>query len=257
MFTHQRVKVIFLVSAVALVALRFVFEIHPFWIFALIIVFVCVTTLGVFNLSLGYFHPVKSGGDQKGTKISLTFDDGPVPEKTKKILKILADHEVPATFFCIGSRVAANPEVVKEIDSKGHLIGNHTFTHSPTIDFFPKARISRELLDTDEMIFEILQKRPRYFRPPYGITNPMIARAVKEGKYVMVGWRLRSFDTMIKDSAKLFKRTARSLKAGDVVLFHDYSDSMITMLPRFLQHVREKGLSIVPLNELLNEKPYR
>jgi peptidoglycan-N-acetylglucosamine deacetylase len=257
MSTYQRVKILVLLAAAVLIVLNLFSEISIFWTLILIFLYVLVVTLGVFNLSLGFFSPVKYHGDKNGKAVALTFDDGPIDGKTEKILKILADHQIQAAFFCIGSRVAENAELVKEIDKAGHLIGNHTFTHSSTIDFFPAHKIKRELTDTDEMIFEILQKKPRFFRPPYGITNPMIGRAVKDGKYLMVGWTLRSFDTIIKDPVKLFARAARSLKGGDIILFHDYSDSMISMLPRFLALAKEKGLKIVRLDELLNEKPYR
>jgi peptidoglycan-N-acetylglucosamine deacetylase len=257
MSIYQRVKILVLLAAAALIALNLFGDISILWTLTLIFLYVLVVTLGVFNLSWGFFNPVRYHGDKNGKAVALTFDDGPIDSKTEKILEILADHQVQAAFFCIGSRVAQSPEVIKKIDEAGHLLGNHTFTHSSTIDFFPTHKIKRELTDTDEMIFEVLQKKPRFFRPPYGITNPMIARAVKDGKYLMVGWTLRSFDTIIKDPAKLFARAARSLKGGDIILFHDYSDSMVSMLPQFLALAKEKGLKIVRLDELLNEKPYR
>jgi peptidoglycan-N-acetylglucosamine deacetylase len=257
MSNYQRVKIFILLAAVAVVVLSLFTEVSMGWTLILVVSYITIVSLGVFNLSWGFFTPVKYRGNRSSNMIALTFDDGPVEGKTEKVLQILKEYQVQAAFFCIGSRVAENPELLKKIDAGGHIIGNHTFTHSTTIDFFPVGRIKRELADTDEMICEVLEKKPRFFRPPYGITNPMIGRAVKDGKYLVVGWSLRSFDTMIKDPTKLFNRAARSLKGGDIILFHDYSDSMITMLPRFLELVKEKGLKIVPLDALLNEKPYR
>jgi peptidoglycan-N-acetylglucosamine deacetylase len=257
MSIYLKVKILFLVATLALVVLSIFQGISIWFIVIVVALYFAVVSFGVFNLWAGFFVPVKYRGDKNTQTIALTFDDGPVPGKTEKILAILREHHVNASFFCIGSRVATHPEVLNNIDKQGHLVCNHTFSHSTTIDFFPASRIIRELLDTDEAIYEVLGRRPVFFRPPYGITNPMIAAAVKAGKYLVVGWSLRSFDTLIKDPERLMNRAARSLKAGDIILFHDYSDSTIAILPSFIKHVQEKGFKIVRLDALLNEKPYR
>ena len=84
----------------------------------------------------------------------------------------------------------------------------------------------------------------------------MLATAVKRGGFTVVGWSVRSFDTVIKDRAKLLRRVTKSLKAGDVVLFHDFSESTLDILPDFIKHVSEVGLKIVRVDKLLNEKAY-
>jgi peptidoglycan/xylan/chitin deacetylase (PgdA/CDA1 family) len=153
--------------------------------------------------------------------------------------------------------VTGNEALVERIDREGHLIGNHSFHHKATFGFQSQSGVRQELLLTEEAIADILGKRPRLFRPPFGVTNPMIARAARKSKSVTIGWSVRSFDTIISDPAKLYRRITQRLKPGDIILFHDYSKSMISVLPAFLQHVHDTGLKIVSLEELLNEKAYR
>jgi peptidoglycan/xylan/chitin deacetylase (PgdA/CDA1 family) len=254
-FEHLKISVLILLGG--LVILDFFLGVSPL-IFAIpVIIFIAIASAGAFIMSWQLFVPVRYKGESGHKGIALTFDDGPIAGKTEKVLKILNDRKLTAAFFCIGNRVAQNPDLLRRINDEGHLVGNHTFTHTPAFDFASASKVTRELSDTDAMIEEILEKKPRFFRPPYGVTNPMIGRAVKTGKYTVVGWSIRSFDTIIKDPAKLFKRTARSLEEGDIILFHDFSDSMLAILPDFLDHVEKKGLKIVRLDELLNEKPYR
>jgi peptidoglycan/xylan/chitin deacetylase (PgdA/CDA1 family) len=118
-------------------------------------------------------------------------------------------------------------------------------------------RVARELADTDEAIRSAIGQTPRFFRPPYGVTNPMIARVVNRKQYTAVGWSVRSFDTVTDDRAKLLERVTRSLKGGDVVLFHDHCESTLEILPAFFEHVSRLGLKIVRIDELIGEKAYR
>ena len=117
-------------------------------------------------------------------------------------------------------------------------------------------KISKELRDTDKAIEKVIHKKPNFFRPPYGVTNPMVATAVKKGGYKTIGWTVRSFDTMTKNGNVLLDRITKSLKGGDVILFHDYSAATVEILPAFLEEVTKLGLKIVRVDELLKEKAY-
>lgn len=225
------------------------------WYVAVVLVYLSIGALGATMLSLQYFVPSHVRGSRTDA-IALTFDDGPIPGKTEKILALLHARGIPATFFCIGHRVAANPQLVATIHTEGHLLGNHSYWHGKTFDMQTAGTIASELHQTDDALATIIGRRPRFFRPPYGVTNPMVARAVRLGGYTVVGWSVRSFDTVIKDQAKLLTRVTRSLKGGDIVLFHDYSDSMLDVLPAFLDHVAKLGLKVVRVDELLQEKGY-
>lgn len=231
---------------------------HPVsigWYVALAVLYVSIGALGATVLSLQYFVPAQVRG-KRTDAIALTFDDGPIAGKTEKILALLHARGIPAAFFCIGHRVAANPTLAATIHAEGHLLGNHSYWHGKTFDMQAARTIASELHQTDDILATVIGHRPRFFRPPYGVTNPMVARAVRLGGYTVVGWSVRSFDTVIEDRAKLLQRITRSLKGGDIVLFHDYSDSMLDVLPAFLDHVTKLGLKVVRVDELLQEKGY-
>lgn len=228
----------------------------PVWSYVLVVLaFILVQAYGSAVLSAQFFMPVKYKADSANC-IALTFDDGPVPGKTEEILKMLASHHVKAAFFCIGHRVADNPALTKRVFDAGHLIGNHSYWHRATFDLQTAGKIGKELRDTDESILKAIGVKPILFRPPYGVTNPMVASAVKKGGYTTVGWSVRSFDTVIKDGEVLKKRITRSLKGGDVILLHDYSNTTLEILPALLDHITAIGLKIVRVDELLNQKAY-
>jgi peptidoglycan/xylan/chitin deacetylase (PgdA/CDA1 family) len=229
----------------------------PFWFFLILTVtYLGLHVYGTMVLSTQFFLPVKFRGESQSKSIALTFDDGPIPGKTEEILRILKLYNAPAAFFCIGNRVTENPDLTRRIYDAGHLIANHSYWHKATFDLQSTNKISKELLDTDQTIFKAIGVKPRLFRPPYGVTNPMVASAVKNGGYKTIGWSIRSFDTVIKDSAGLLNRITKPLKGGDVILLHDYSNTTLEILPALLEHISKVGLKIVRVDELLNEKAY-
>lgn len=103
---------------------------------------------------------------------------------------------------------------------------------------------------------KVIGIEPRLFRPPYGVTNPNLKKAIQKGGYTPVGWSIRSMDTVIKDAGKLLEKVTGSLKPGAVVLFHDTSKSTLDMLPAFIEQVKQKGYSIIRLDKMLNLEPY-
>jgi peptidoglycan/xylan/chitin deacetylase (PgdA/CDA1 family) len=211
---------------------------------------------GTVTVSAQFFTPILCAGKTDSGAIAITFDDGPLPGKTDTIVSILKSSQVKAAFFCIGKRVDENPALIKLIHQEGHLVSNHSYSHSAAFDLQSAAKMSMELDLAGDAIQHILGMRPRFFRPPYGVTNPSLAKAIRKGNYLTVGWTVRSFDTMINDKVKLLRRVTCKLKAGDIVLFHDYCDVTIEILPDFLEYVKNVGLKIVRVDELLNEKPY-
>ncbi len=221
-----------------------------------VLLYVALQVYGSVYLAAGFFLPVRFAGPPTEKVVALSFDDGPLPARTEKILDILKSREVRAAFFCIGHRVKAHPEIVKRIDHEGHLVGNHSYWHGKMFDLQLPGKIADELQQTDIAIQECIGHKPKFFRPPYGVTNPLVASAVNAGHHVTVGWSVRSFDTVIKDKSGLLKRLTSKTKPGDIILFHDYSDTMLEILPAFLDHLAKVGLKIVRLDELLNEKAY-
>jgi peptidoglycan-N-acetylglucosamine deacetylase len=256
MLKNKNVNIVFLLTMITIMISDNYSEIS-FWIYLLVIVLYLVAqAYGSIVLSAQFFVDVKSEGALDSGNVALTFDDGPISSKTEKILEILDRYKISATFFCIGNRVKENPALVKQIHSKGHIIGNHSYWHGKLFDLQTSAAISKELEDTDEIIFETVGVKPKFFRPPYGVTNPMVASAIRQGGYKTIGWSVRSLDSVIKDSEKLFQKVSSVIKSGDVILFHDFSESTIEILPRLIEHIHKSGLKIVSVDALLNEKAY-
>ncbi len=193
-------------------------------------------------------------------EIAITFDDGIlVPAQTSSILDILNKYKVPAAFFCIGKNLESNiqKDVLIRIDNEGHLIGNHSYSHANTFDFWGKERILKDLNRANKHIQTIIGKAPLLWRPPYGITTPNIAKAIQNSDFKTIGWSVRSLDTVIKNEQKLLKRVCSQLKNGDIVLFHDHLKHLPSVLDQFLEYVLNEGYTVKRVDELLQLKPYK
>lgn len=256
MLKSRIVNIVFLILFVSVVVYDWTHDFSRWWYAAIVVSYLAIHFYGSYFLAAEFFLPVKFKGDRESKKIAITFDDGPIPLMTERILDILQTHKVPAAFFCIGNRVDEFPSLAKRIHDAGHLLGNHSYWHGAMFDLQSASKISKELIDTDKAIEKVIGKKPNFFRPPYGVTNPMVASAVKKGGYKTIGWSIRSFDTVTKDATALLDRITKSLKGGDVILFHDYSNTTQEILPAFLAHAAKVGLKIVRVDELLKEKPY-
>jgi peptidoglycan/xylan/chitin deacetylase (PgdA/CDA1 family) len=229
----------------------------PLWIYlALVIGYLGAQVFGSSVLSFGYYLPVLWRGNETSGAVALTFDDGPVAGRTDKILDILSQHQAPAAFFCIGKRVEAHQELVHRMHGAGHLIANHSYYHRATFDLQTAAAIGTELQTTDQVIARTIGVKPMYFRPPFGVTNPMVASAVRKGKYKTIGWSIRSLDTVINDRNRLLRRITKSLKGGDIILLHDHGPCTVDILSDLIKQISALGLKIVRVDQLLDEKAY-
>lgn len=233
-----------------------VWNIPVSWYISLLIIFILINIYGSAVISAQFFVAAKVRATQPTKSIALTFDDGPITGKTEKILDILKSQQVQAAFFCIGHRVKDNPALVKRIHEEGHIVGNHSYTHKNTFDLLSTASVTKELAATNSIIHSTIDLQPKFFRPPYGVTNPMIARAVKRKNVTVIGWSVRSFDTVIKDKDKLLSRVSKQMKDGDIILFHDHCDATIDILSAVIDQASKLGLKIVRVDKLLNEKAY-
>jgi peptidoglycan/xylan/chitin deacetylase (PgdA/CDA1 family) len=188
-------------------------------------------------------------------KITLTFDDGP-HEMTVLVLDVLRQYNAKATFFCIGKNIEAHPDILKKIIDEGHTVGNHSYGHSPFFDFYRKKQVIAEIEQTDALIESVLGKKPILFRPPYGVTNPSIRRALAVTKHKTIGWNIRSLDGGTKNEKFIFDRIIKRIKPGGIVLLHDTSIQTVNVLEQLLSFLQKNNYSVVPLEELLNIKAY-
>ncbi len=229
----------------------------PIWsLLVLLLLWFVITAYGVTQITSGYFlESLCSYPAIKEKKIAITFDDGP-DESTLSILEVLEKYNVRSTFFCIGKQVDDYPHIVKKIIEKGHIIGNHTYSHSKLIDLYGTKKFVKEIIDADDSIKNTTGKIPLLFRPPYGVTNPNIAKAVKKTGHKVIGWNKRSFDTTIPSEKVILKRITKNLKPGDVILLHDTKMITVTVLEQLLLFLQKNNYTTVTIDELFSIQAY-
>jgi peptidoglycan/xylan/chitin deacetylase (PgdA/CDA1 family) len=228
------------------------FYIYPL----LLILYSLVVFYGCYYIGSNFFIKIICSANTDQKEIAISFDDGPVSNYTTEILQLLKQDNIKATFFCIGNRIAGNENIVKKIKDDGHIIGNHSYSHHFWFDIFSSEKMLDDLKKMDQETERVTGIVPKLFRPPYGVTNPNLKKAIIKGNYIPVGWSVRSMDTVIRDEKKLLDKINRSLKPGAVFLFHDTSKTTVNILPEFIREVKKKGYNIIPLDKLLHLVPY-
>ncbi len=222
----------------------------------LVIGYTILLAWGSYRIDSQFYMPVICSGNTAEKKIALSFDDGPDPVTTAQVLDILATEKVPAAFFCIGHKLEAQAALLQRADREGHIIGNHSYSHRTAFGFSGTATVKEELTRVNDMLEKITGRRHLFFRPPFGVTNPNIARAVRQTGMKAIGWNVRSLDTVAQNGEKLLANVLGSLKPGAIVLFHDTMPLTVDILPHFIESARNLGYDFVRLDELINEKAY-
>lgn len=179
--------------------------------------------------------------------VLLTFDDGPHNPNTTRVLEVLKKHGVKAVFFVIGKNFTGNETIIKQMIADGHHIGNHSFSHDAWIDLWSAKKISHDVESCQKLI-EAYQPGQKIIRPPYGVTNPNVASAIKKSGLKSIGWNIRSYDTSIKDVEKIKQRVISKLKPGAIILLHDRLDYMPVLLESLIPAIKEKGYTFTGLN---------
>src|SRR5262249_4305718 len=183
-------------------------------------------------------------GDRAGRSLRLTFDDGPDPERTPRVLDRLAELGATATFFVIGANAEKRPDLVRRIVDEGHALGHHSFTHSS-----PPRTSATKLMDevrrTRELLAGIVGFAPRLFRPPRGqLTGAKLARLWLAGQKVVL-WNVDPRDFACSTAADLRAvLVGRTPEAGDIVLLHDDSPHVLPVLPDLARAVTQRGLAL-------------
>ncbi|MGA7219223.1 MAG: polysaccharide deacetylase family protein [Candidatus Sulfotelmatobacter sp.] len=230
------------------------FLLHPFSRSRLILV---VAIYGAVTLLILYmlFHPrnqllVSNRARVEGAGcVALTFDDGPDPVDTPRLLDLLREKGVKATFFVVGKRADEHPEIVRRAWAEGHLIGNHTWSHYSLFCFLMPRRLRAEIERCTESVRLSCGVRPRLFRSPVGLRHPLLEPYLKDAGLEYVSWTIRTRDTLTANSSVLARRILSKAASGDIILLHDRlpggTDAMLEALPRVIDELRRRGFEFV------------
>jgi|WetSurMetagenome_2_1015567.scaffolds.fasta_scaffold00024_55 peptidoglycan-N-acetylglucosamine deacetylase len=256
MLKYKKIVFVFASVILILIAADFFFSISFLFYAGIIIAFIVVMSWGSADIRSGFYFKTLNSGDSTKRSLALTFDDGPDKIITPAVLEILAREKISAAFFCIGRKASENSELIKRIDREGHIIGSHSYSHHFFFDFFSRKKMLLELQETEEIIERCIHKKIRLFRPPYGVTNPSLAMAIRRKNYLAIGWSLRSRDTVIYDENKLLRRVTTGIKPGDIVLFHDTNSRIEKILEEFIRYARRNDFTFERLDKHLGIEAY-
>ena len=184
----------------------------------------------------------------------MTFDDGVDSVLTPQVLDVLDRYGAKATFCIIGEKAVANPEMIKVIIGRGHTIVNHSMYHKGSFPMQSTEAIYREIIACNKALKEATGVLVKYFRPPFGVTNPMVGRAVRRAGLQSIGWSIRSFDTMGHSVEVVEKRVTSQIKGGDIILLHDNRECVVELTERILIFIRDNGYKAVSIDRLLHNQ---
>jgi len=221
--------------------------------------YAALCTLGVLWPQLEMYGDVEWRGEAGRKVIALTFDDGPNPKTTRKVLQILARGGHRATFFVVGRKALRHADVLREIHQAGHELALHGFQHDRLYALKPPKYVAEDIARTQAAVEQAVSVRPRLFRPPVGYLSSRTAAGADRAGVRTVAWSARGVDGMgPSDPDRVYGRIEKDLIDGAIVLLHDsaerddFEPASVEILPRLLEEIEERGLRTVTVTELLD-----
>lgn len=215
-------------------------------------------TLGVLWPQCDMYGKAHARGRAGSRTVALTFDDGPHPVTTRAVLEILRTYEVRATFFLLGHKVEAYPELVREIQAAGHTLGIHGFQHDHLFCLRPARYVLAQIQRTQRAIESACGVTPTLFRPPVGFASHLTFRGAERSAVRLIAWSVRSLDGLRSARpARVAERVIAHLEDGAIILLHDaaerddFTPASIKALPQILDALRERAYRAVGMDELL------
>ncbi len=193
-------------------------------------------------------------GDKTRPQVALTFDDGPHPDYTPRLLEVLKQHNVKATFFVVGELAEQHPDLIKAEMAAGHEVGNHTY-HHVNLTRIPNVDVATEIQACGDVLRKITGSEPHFFRPPGGDYDRQVAETAEALGYTMVLWTDDPGDYARPGDAVIEARTLRDVSPGGVILLHDGVQQTIDVLPQIIDLIRAKGLEFVTVDEMAASRP--
>jgi peptidoglycan/xylan/chitin deacetylase (PgdA/CDA1 family) len=191
--------------------------------------------------------------------VAITIDDGPDPQVTPRVLSILAERSVRATFFCIGERLERHADLAREIHAQGHAIENHSHRHSHNFSLLGPRAIAADIGRAQDCIAALTGVAPSFFRAPAGLRNAFLEPVLARLQLQLASWTRRGFDTVNADATGILRRLTRALRGGDILLLHDGNAArlrggepvILEVLPRLLDALAERRLQPTTLRAAL------
>lgn len=186
-----------------------------------------------------------------GPYIAMTFDDGPDPERTPKLLDMLKERGIKATFYVVGRNAAEYPDILKRMDAEGHEIGNHSWSH-PALTKLGANGVASQLNQTSDAIERAIGKRPATMRPPYGATNTALNKRINnEFGMKVILWSVDPLDWRYRNSTRVMNQIVQNTRPGGIVLAHDIHATTVAAMPGTFDALLAKGFKFVTVSELL------
>lgn len=219
--------------------------------------FIFLCFIAPFFPGISFFLPVIHKGISNKNGVAITFDDGPDPQTTPLLLDLLAKYDARATFFVTGEKAEKYPELMKNILTNGHSIGNHTYSH----DNFIMLKSMRRMRNEIEMAQDIFKKQgfiPLVFRPPVGITNPKLNKILDINSLYCVNYSRRAFDAGNRRIKNLSKKILKHINPNDIIMLHDTLPkkenelkNLLKEIEKIIMGVLDKDLTILSLSECI------
>lgn len=217
-------------------------------LFLLNIILVLLAGIGyLYGMQQAYSMSAQEAEQPEKKKVALTFDDGPSPGYTEDLLDGLKERDVKATFFLIGQKAEADPELVRRIALEGHVIGNHSYSHI-NLGVLSDEDACMQISRTNQIICDITETTPQYLRSPFGSTHKNLDCKMD---MIEVLWDVDPRDWDIQNTAKIVNRVVSKVQDGDIILLHDGYDTSTAAAIQIIDTLKAEGYEFVTVDELI------
>ena len=212
----------------------------------------CFTALFTITLDANATEPFKiKKANTYLPLIALTFDDGPHPRHTPKILKTLKENNIKATFFCVGQQIKKFKSIVKTINEDGHELGNHSFSHLENKKITSEQKF-KEIVKSQRLFYKSTKTFPIFYRPPYGTISKYDEALFSKYFYKAILWSIDAKDWKKEiTTEKIIENVTSKLTNGSIILCHDTNNRTVNAIPEIIKIAKEKGYKFVTVSELL------
>lgn len=236
---------------------------NPGWGVAVVAPLHVMLMIGLCHRAPSWICPtITRAPDRRRKRVAITFDDGPHPDVTPRVLGVLAEKTVRATFFCIGRHARRHPDVVRAIAAAGHELGNHSYSHPRHLYAWSASALFRDTRLSQRAIRRAAGVQPVWYRPPIGFRNLFMRRMLRLLNLRLANFTFRSYDTVARTPDAIVDRVLRHVSPGAIILLHDGADRhpdadrtpLLAALPILIDQLREKGYELLTLGDLLQSK---